>query len=185
MSNVQHIEMNSKCALCMTYIYDTLQRPLAQTHPHKAFIRIARISPGFLMELTKTMNTLLRKYIGHKNLVLRILRETRTLAKDDNYSLVILDKILSWYKYLFMDMKQKKQEKHVFLQEIEYMGYEMIARGYIQTRQKEDPLEVFKKWYMTHYLHFLEELDVIHDEHENKPKHTIIVDENDLEYLEL
>ena len=156
----------SKCPQCISYIHDTLQHPLPLNHPHRDFIRFHKISPERWMDLTDTMEYILRTFTGHRNLALRLLRETRAVQPTppplgDGSAIRIFEKILSWYKFLFL----QKKDKHLFLREIERVGYDLVGDGCVLTRKKEDPYQIFLEWYMNHYFQFLEELEDIHSEH--------------------
>lgn len=158
--------MSPNCPQCISYIYDTLQHPLPLSHPHRSYIQYKKISPDRWADLSFTMDYILRTFTGHRNLVLRLLRETRAAQSNppplgDGSALRILDKILAWYRFLFLD----KKEKHLFLREIERVGYDLLSEGCILTQQKEDPFQIFVEWFMNHYFHFLEVLEDIHRQH--------------------
>lgn len=178
--------MNSKCPQCISYIHDTLQHPLPLHHPHRKFIQYNNISQKQWMDLTLTMDYIVRTFTGHRNLALRLLRETRAVQPKppplgDGSSLRIFEKILAWYKFLFLD----KKEKHLLLREIERVGYDVLFDGFVLTGKKVEPFQIFLEWFVTHYLYFLEELDTIHSEHLFK---TAVQNESpaeDFEYLEV
>lgn len=141
------------------------------------------------------MEHIVKDYFGHKNLVLRMLREHREqlglhipFPYEKIYSCII-----QWYTYLYSDLKAKTKRKHPFQMDMECLGVFAVEAGLIRGRE-QNPLSVFQTWFMEHYLHFIEHLDTIHDEHSPAPallkkkKATIVetkwdVDRSDLNNL--
>ncbi len=162
---------HTKCPKCIAYIQDTLNHPLRLDHPLRDQIYLSRLE-ALLPQLAESMETFIKSYVGHKNLAPRLIRDTLNIKKSvepDDY-LRIYTLILRWYQDLYFSLKvgEKIKRKHPFQMDMETLAILATEVGAIRTSKRECPMTVFTKWFMEHYIFFLNNLDSLHDEHSNK-----------------
>lgn len=158
---------HKQCPKCIAYIHDTLAHPLPSSHPLDGCISYKHL-PRVQYELATGMEQIVKDYFGHKNLVLRMIREHRSQVGPNvplHYE-KLYSSILQWYSYLYADLKNKTKRKHPFQMDMEYLAVLSVEAGVIRGKNK-NPLSVFHDWFFEYYLHFLEHLDEIHTEHDN------------------
>ena len=155
-----------QCPKCIAYIQDTLAHPLPLSHPLRDSISYKHLH-RIEHELSTGMERIIKDYFGHKNLVLRLIREHRAqlgstipLCYERIYSAIV-----QWYALLYSDLKANKKRKHPFQIDMECLGVLAVETGLIRGKTK-NPLSIFQDWYMEYYIHFLEHLEDIHQEHD-------------------